>query len=270
MKIIILYSGGLDSFILKHLAEKEYPKAEIKCIYYAHGSEAEKAELHNLPNFVEVRKVDWLNDRLTAVSKKDDPFAGPAYVPGRNMVFAVLAASQELPDEIWMGTLWDEVNETATDKNEKFRKETSKLISYVLSPFKDYVNIKFPFHQKEWTKELAIKWAIENGLSKDELSQRISCWFPIGNIPCGICKNCFKTNLAFHLNDIFPVYYYGPFTHPNTRTLLLQYLDKYYESKDKMNVDELNVVSMINRSLHKFPEQLRNEIKLRYNQFENF
>src|SRR5690625_80518 len=137
MKIVILYSGGLDSYIMKRYAELKYPNAELKFIYYKHGAESEEKEISLLPEYVEIRSIDWLGDKIRPKAKKEDPFAGAIYIPGRNLVFSVLAACQELPDEIWLGVLADENNEGATDKNSKFAGATSNLLSYVLSPFLD-------------------------------------------------------------------------------------------------------------------------------------
>ena len=100
MKIVILYSSGLDSRIMLHYAQQKYPDADIKCIYYQHGAESEQHELSLLPDFVEVRKIDWLGEKIKPVAKKEDPFAGAIYIPGRNLVFSVLAASQELADSL--------------------------------------------------------------------------------------------------------------------------------------------------------------------------
>lgn len=243
MKIVILYSGGLDSYIMHHYAKKTYPEAEIKCIYYKHGCKSEESELKNLPDFVSVKQIDWLDDNNTALSKKSDPFAGNIYIPGRNLVFITLAACQELPDEIWMGTLVDENNEQATDKNTLFREETEKLLSYVLSPFqKDGVKIRFPFVEEEWTKLNAIQWALDNGLKKNMLIKQISCWNHDGE-NCGQCKQCFKRELVFRILDIADKYKINPLSSPYGQNLMNQYIEKY--NSGEANADEKNVYIMI-------------------------
>ena len=59
-KIAILYSGGLDSYILYHYAKITNPTDDIIGVYWDHGQEADEAEQLSLPDFVQVRKVDWL------------------------------------------------------------------------------------------------------------------------------------------------------------------------------------------------------------------
>jgi 7-cyano-7-deazaguanine synthase in queuosine biosynthesis len=267
MKIVILYSGGLDSFILKKYAEFYYPFAEIKCIYYKHGADSEEEEIKQLPSFVEVRTIDWLNKEIRPVAKKDDPFAGSIYIPGRNLVFTILAASQELPDKIWMGTVIDEDNIHATDKNEHFRDSTSQLLQYVLSPFKDSIEIDFPFVRNNLTKEGCVRWALSyNVTTTEELKKTVSCWHHKGNKPCGRCKQCFKRWFVFFLNGFSEEYDKDPVFSEYGKEMIAQYFKKVYHDKNA-NADEINVVRMISSAVltEDFPLPLRgfvlNEIR---------
>jgi len=245
MKIVIAYSSGLDSRIMLHYAQVKYPEAEIKCIYYAHGAESEEHELSLLPDFVEVRRIDWLGDKLKPVAKKEDPFAGAIYIPGRNLVIATLAACQELPDEVWMGTLWDEVNPKGTDKNDVFRYSASSAISYALSPFIDSMVIRFPFAEEKWTKVDTVKWALENGLSKEEILATTSCWHrEHGKKPCGRCKQCFKRQLVFRINGIREECELDPLDSLFGQDLTLGYMSAVYDQRST-NIDEQNVVKML-------------------------
>lgn len=251
MKIVILYSGGLDSIIMNHYAEIKYPNAEIIKIYYKHGADSEDAEIEQLPSDVIIHNVDWLNDKIKPVSKKSDPFAGAIYIPGRNMVFSTLAACQYLPDEIWMGTLVDECNEDATDKNNIFIDKTSDALNYVLSPFLDRVKIRFPFVEEKWSKVDSVKWAVENGLSIDKLTKSVSCWHHDGVKSCGKCKQCYKRELIFLLTDIkdSPSYQSAVFSDYGKK-MTTDYLNKTFVSKDA-NLDETNVSNMIVKLIQK-------------------
>lgn len=247
MKIVIAYSSGLDSRIMLHYAQKKYPDAEIKCIYYAHGADSEEQELSLLPEFVEVRRIDWLNDKIRPVAKKEDPFAGAIYIPGRNLVIATLAACQELADEVWMGTLYDEVNPKGTDKNDMFRYSASAAISYALSPFIDGVTVRFPFAEERWTKADAVQWALNNGMSKQEILDTTSCWHRVkGEKPCGRCKQCFKRQLVFRLNGLEEECKEDPLDSDFGFDLAYGYLRAVYEEHSN-NADELNVVSMLTK-----------------------
>lgn len=244
MKIVILYSGGLDSYLMKKYAEVKYPSAEVKCVYYKHGAPAEDAEVKNLPSYVEVRSVDWLGDAITPVSKKSDPFAGSVYIPGRNAVFSVLAACQELPDEVWLGALADECNEKGTDKNYKFLSLVNSLLSYTLSPFVDRIAVKFPFADNGWTKVDAVKWALENGVEANDLKTTVSCWVQDGDKPCGECKQCVKRFFVFALNGIVEDTAVPVLSSPKSLNLIQSYMD----AKGKTdNIDEKNMINMIEK-----------------------
>lgn len=241
MKICILYSGGLDSLIMRQMAKVEYPEAEVKLIYYQHGADSEIEEINLLPPEVEIRNVDWLTDSHRPVAKKDDPMGGAIYIPGRNMVFATLAACQELPDEIWMGTLYDECNPSATDKNNVFRTGLNETLNYVLSPFIDKVTVRFPFVEKQMTKVDTVRWALANGLSKEDVTASVSCWHynEAEQKACGRCKQCFKRFFVMLINGIRE-------TNLMVNPLLNgQHYVEYYMTKENPNLDEHNVLWMI-------------------------
>lgn len=258
-KIVINYSGGLDSLIMRHYAQITYPDSEIVCIYYKHGAASEAKELSTLPDYVQIRTIDWLNDKCKPVAKKEDPFAGAIYIPGRNLIFASLAACQELANEVWMGTVWDEDNPKGTDKNEHFRSETSNLLSYVLSPFVDGVKVRFPFVELEWTKVESVRWALANGLTKEEILNSVSCWEHTDGKPCGQCKQCVKRALVFKLNGFSEECKVDPLEGNYGLNLLQQYLTAYVEHPEetKENRDENNVINMIISAYYDLPEKTR-------------
>lgn len=244
-KIVLLYSGGLDSFIMLKLAEHQYPDAEVKCIYYKHGAPSEEKELSLLPDYVDVRQIDWLNEKVRPVAKKSNPHVGAIYIPGRNLLFATAAACQELPDEIWLGALTDECNDLATDKNHKFLHHANRAIEYVLSPFKDNIEVKFPFVERNWNKTDCVQWALDVGISLAEIKKTVSCSFHDGTSACGNCFQCLKRRLVFASlgHDVFESYE-DPFeTMRDTMIALLK------DSKTSNDPDTINMGRMIEKAL---------------------
>ena len=199
-KICLLYSGGLDSYILYQYALKQYDKDEIKCLYWNHYQESADIEIESLPNFVEVRNVDWINKVNGYFEKEGDP-SGPIYIPGRNLVFAVLSACQELCEEIWLGAVLEEDHKGATDKNKKFLNESSKLLTYVLSPFCNNIKIRTPFVEERMTKRDIVGWALSEGCSFSDLEKTVSCYNSEEKdgkkIACGKCKQCLRRFAIF-------------------------------------------------------------------------
>lgn len=185
MKIVILYSGGMDSFILRHYAQAKHPDAEIVCVYYKHGNEAEEHELANLPDFVDVKTIDMVDKEQVLLGDTNH------IIPGRNMVFLAHAASKYLPDEIWMGSVKGEDLETSTDKNETFCRMMEELLNYVLAPYANPVKIVIPFVRDGLDKSLCLEWALNNGISLEEIMATKSCYSG-EYAACGKCRQCFK------------------------------------------------------------------------------
>lgn len=203
-KIIILYSGGLDSFILKHWASKMYPDFEIECIYYDYGNPICETEKMYLPDFVTIKNIEWFNNSTDQlIAKIGDEHKGRIYIAGRNLVFSILAGCQELPKYIFMGGLYEECHPSATDKNNIFLNGTSELLNYVLSPFlKSKLTVRAPFVEEKLTKIDVMQWALDNGISLDQMANTISCFNKNDlNIPCGECHSCIRSFSFFQHFD---------------------------------------------------------------------
>jgi 7-cyano-7-deazaguanine synthase in queuosine biosynthesis len=203
VKIAVLYSGGMDSRILWHLATTLHGTAYLSAVYWSHGHKQDRDERRHLPGFVQVRQCDWLNLPVAGgLHGKAD--ANPAItIPGRNLAFAVLTACQELPDEVWIGALANEQHTLSTDKNQSFRSTASAAISYALSPFlPSGVHVRCPFAEFGFDKGTAAGWAVRNGLLISELAMTWSCRSDHlpgtdRNDPCGNCDQCIRRAAIF-------------------------------------------------------------------------
>lgn len=189
MKILILYSGGLDSLILEKWAKVHHPDAEITLLYFDIGQGYNYKELAVLPDNVIVKKIPWL-DGDTGKGKEGNA-SGNIFIPGRNLVFAVNAACMFLPDEIWMGALCGEDHPAATDKNAQFLEKVNNTLHYVLSPFKK-VTLKHPFIEAKMGKLDITKWALEKGgFTAEQLINSSSC-LSADEGKCGTCVVCVR------------------------------------------------------------------------------
>ena len=198
MNIVILYSGGLDSKVLYEYAKINNPNDTIKLIYYDYGSPICESEKIYLPENVKVRELEWFGHSFDNLkSKSEEVYKGNIYIPGRNLVFTILAACQELPDEIWMGTLVNETHDDATDKNYTFIEKTEQVLNYVLSPFNKNIKIRFPFAENGFKKQDIIQYAINNNLT-EILKHSFSCFTSTDGIACGICHSCIRTFFYFY------------------------------------------------------------------------
>lgn len=229
MKIVVLYSGGMDSLILRALAQQQQG-AEVVSVWWDHGQAPMAQECAALPDDVLRRHVDWLGRAGAMVLDPTTPVVAgrfrpgetsPAFLPGRNLVFATLAGCQFLPDEIWLGALASEVHAGATDKNHRFMADTGALLSYVVSPFKEgAIRVRAPLAERGWDKFAAARWGLQHGgLTLAALKRSWSCmgsWASIFDraLPCGNCQACLRRRALFAgLGDHEP--------EPTARPLLL-------------------------------------------------
>ena len=172
MKILILYSGGLDSKIMELYAKINHPNDEIKKVWFDIGQEYSEKEMKCLDSDVDIRKIDYLKD-FKCVGKEGNP-CGNIMIPGRNAVLALLGASIYLPDEIWLGALCGETHKEATDKNYEFLEKFNTFVNYVLSPYtKKEIKLRFPLADAGFGKLDSVKWALENGYSDSLSIERI-------------------------------------------------------------------------------------------------
>jgi len=250
-KIVILYSGGLDSFIMKRLSEVENKDDDVVCVYYAHGAESEKEEVSLLPLNVIRMNVDWLGKNgIGCVAKKSEPLKGSIYIPGRNLVFVTLAACQFLPDEIWLGSLVDEVNIDATDKNAFFRDVVSGLTTYTLSPFKEeQVRVVFPLADRGWTKVDAVRWALNHGVSIYDISKKSSsCWHSHNGVPCGECWQCLKRFVTFREATGSYLDFEEYAVHPLKSKKVAEMIADLLQKKNP-NTDDLNMQNLVTKNI---------------------
>jgi 7-cyano-7-deazaguanine synthase in queuosine biosynthesis len=215
-KIVILHSGGLDSTVMAELAKREYPLAEIIQCYFDIGHEYAWKEKQALPNDVEVFDMSWF--QATGHGKEGNAMNN-IFIPGRNMLFATLAATKYVPNEIWLGALCGEIHDQATDKNILFKLLMNNTLGYVLSPFTDNCKLVYPFVDRQWGKLQVTEWAVAHGL-KDKVLQSSSCMNgEAGN--CGKCGVCVRRAGIFMQLGLKEKYNVDPFTASETKKMFV-------------------------------------------------
>lgn len=234
MKIVILYSGGLDSLVMKTMADKEYPDAEVHCVFYDIGQEYADKEKAALPSYVEQRSLPWLQG--TEALGKMESHSGNIYIPGRNLVLATVAACQLLPDQIWMGALLGETHSAATDKNFEFLARTNQTLNYVLSPFLQSVEVRFPLAEAGFSKLTATKYALDNGIPPETLKATSSCLSgEPGN--CGHCVVCLRRWGIFKQLGFSEEYNIHPLEVPENQRMIYEMLTgDYYDHHRKAEI----------------------------------
>jgi 7-cyano-7-deazaguanine synthase in queuosine biosynthesis len=222
MKITILYSGGLDSLIMRRWAAVHHPDAEVNYVYFNIGHKYAHKEMAVLPKDVEVHDMTWFSAQEYS---KEGTQSGGIFIPGRNLLFATIAACKYLPDEIWLGALLGETHEKSTDKNWKFAGDTSDLFSYVLNPFLNNGKTKvvFPLAEAGMGKFEATKWAFDQGM-KDEILQSSSCMDDEAGA-CGKCVVCVRRWGIFKQLGLEEQYRCDPVSDPQSRKMMKEMVE---------------------------------------------
>ncbi len=212
-KIVVLHSGGLDSTVMWRLA-KEDIRNEVIAVYFDIGHDYAWKEKAQLPPGAHIHDMTWF--KAEGKGKAGNAMNN-IFIPGRNMMFATIAACKYLPDEIWMGALMGEIHDQATDKNLEYLHRQNDILSYVLSPF-GKVKVVFPFVERQWGKLQVTRWACQNGMQQEILASSSCMSGEAGN--CGRCGVCLRRAGIFPQLNMEESYNVDPWTAPENRKLI--------------------------------------------------
>lgn len=177
MKKVLLYSGGMDSYIINYLW-----KPDVK-LYIDYGIEQNKEELKRLPDDVIIKRVD-----LSEYIEND----GKNTIPLRNLLFANIAINYG--DIIAIGGVKDDLH---YDKSKRFAKKTTKLFNFVLSKEDSKRKVEVIVPYKDYTKEHLLQLYIAKGGDLEKLKKESwSCHYPQNGEVCGKCSPCKRKEKA--------------------------------------------------------------------------
>lgn len=180
MKEILLFSGGIDSYIAWHYLH--YPQTLYVNMFHKYY----KQELRTVSTLIPSTIVKELN--LSEFEELD------ANIPMRNLYLVMLAANMGY-DKIALIVQKEEMS--IADRSENFFSKASTILSFLMgTPIIVYT----PFKYVDKTDMVA--WYIENNLPVDQLKQTWACYSPINNEPCGDCGACIRRLISFRLNKI--------------------------------------------------------------------
>lgn len=177
MKKVLLYSGGMDSFIIGHLW-----KPDVK-LYIDYGTEQTKEERKRLPADVVIKEID-----LADYIEND----GINTIPLRNLLFATVAINYG--DVVAIGGVRGDLH---YDKTKEFCRATTDLFNSVLTKERSGRRVEVVVPYADYTKEQLVGMYLANGGDVRELqAESWSCHHPRGGKPCGECSPCKRRNEA--------------------------------------------------------------------------
>lgn len=180
-KKVLLYSGGMDSWLIDKLW-----KPDVK-LYVDMGTPYAVEEIRRLPNDV---IVEHLN--LSAFEREDK------IIPLRNLYLVALATNYG--NEICLGAT---AGDRVLDKSYEFGVKCGELLTHLYGPqhWTEQRTIKVNLDFKQYTKTELVRMFLERGGDINEaLQSSFSCYFPQDGRECWSCKPCFRKFIAFALN----------------------------------------------------------------------
>lgn len=185
MKKVLLYSGGMDSWLISKIWDPDVLLYVDMCTKYS------KAEIARLPKNVIIEKLD--------LSKWERP---DAIIPLRNLYLIMVATNYG--DEICLGAT---AGDRVLDKSFEFAEKASDLLSFLYSKqhWTEERNIKINLDFKNLTKkELLIKYLNQGGSLAEAANSSFSCYEPTLDgsgrwSECWQCKPCFRKYVSFKI-----------------------------------------------------------------------
>ena len=186
MKKILLYSGGMDSYLINDLY-----KPDLK-LYIDVNSKYSKDEIKHLPKDVKIDKLD-----LSQWERPD------SIIPLRNL-YLIMWATNYVDDEGAEICLGATAGDRVLDKSPAFKDGAEILLNYLYQEQhwtkekKIIINLDY----KQHTKTEILKMYLERGGDINTAwRESFSCYNPIHSgddtMPCLSCKPCFRKFISF-------------------------------------------------------------------------
>lgn len=187
MKKILLYSGGMDSWLIDKIWKPD------ERVYIDMGTRYTGNEVSKLDESIRVVKHS-----LGQYERED------SIIPLRNL-YLVMIICNEFPEgdlDICIGAT---AGDRVLDKSVEFADATSKLLSFLYSPqhWTPGRTIRVNVDYKNKTKSQLIKEYLDQGGDiKEAFKRSFSCYAPINGGECWACKPCFRKFVAFAMNGM--------------------------------------------------------------------
>jgi 7-cyano-7-deazaguanine synthase in queuosine biosynthesis len=190
---VLLYSGGLDSYILAALF---HPDTLLHVNLHGRYGDTETVALRapaSAPPVIQTAlNLGQWEDHETLI------------LPGRNAILCIAAANYG--DRIWLGAT---AGDRTKDKDPIFASEINGLLSYMFSDqwwLKDGRDVRVELPIKSFTKRELVAKYVHEGLDTHALVyDTFSCYAPDHDgVECGTCKPCVRKWVALVVNGVEP------------------------------------------------------------------
>lgn len=198
MTRVLLYSGGMDSYIANTLWGPDV------LLYAALGHRYQRQELRTMAR----SGLPVMVDNRLVLGDLELP---NAIIPLRNLYLFAMAT--HYGHTVALGALAGEVN---PDKSEAFRQQAQQVLStcYAESYWSDGEPVVLEYPLASYSKAQAVALYLDAGGDPRALvAHTRSCYEPTA-LPCGHCSACLKRHIALALNGLVEETARDPHTSP--------------------------------------------------------
>lgn len=214
MSHVLLFSGGLDSFIAYHWYKSSL--IDVTPIYIDYNGKYCKKEMKSIRELIPETEII---EHVFNFSQKE--IGEKCYIPNRNIYLASIAA--EYGSTVILGGLKDD---NVGDKSERFCHHLSETLSCSIG---ERIRVTSPFWNME--KVEIIDWFLNDFKgSKESLLKTVSCYAEKEHY-CGKCPSCFRKacalnyngfNLPFYNLDLASYYFLNKDSFPEKRKVSIE------------------------------------------------
>lgn len=185
MKKVLLYSGGMDSWLMSKLW-----KPDIK-LYVDMKTRYSESELKRISKEPDVTVVEFPLGQW----ERDD-----AIIPLRNLYLSMVACNVTGSEDVTV-LIGATAGDRVLDKSPEFVNKSTGILSYLYKPqhwIPQGRKVHICIDYKNYTKSDLLKEFIAQGGDIDEaFEQSFSCYNPTDGRECWQCKPCFRKFTAF-------------------------------------------------------------------------
>ncbi len=200
-KSVLLFSGGMDSFIMAHLLKPDV------LLYVPHGQKYEEVERNAIYRLIRNNFIDKSNVVVASAgfesnilnlgrSERQD-----GIIPLRNLYLLALAA--QYGETLYIGAMH---GDRTIDKSQEFLDRMADMLNLLYQDQhwceKRTFEVKAPY--KLYTKTELVGEYLHQGGNQEALELSYSC-YEGDTIPCWKCKSCVRKAVALINNGIRPL-----------------------------------------------------------------
>ncbi len=202
IKIAVLTSGGMDSFITHEMARQRadcYPPGYIDVIQVSvrYNAPYEAREMQAMDKLYGLEHVRFIDMPLVSDALGINPEPMNAEIFARNSLLHIYGGI--LGDEVWSGALATD-GHVYFDTMPAFTPLIETLICFQMTNKRSITRVETPL--RHFTKSQAFRWALDNGVPQHKLLATTSCYDPVHE-HCGKCRQCLRRWLALENNGVY-------------------------------------------------------------------